>query len=325
MIKKSLVLGVVAGLSLGGCASVEVNPADMNNRVQLPLSATNPSPDGAVTSKVVIFEVDTSNATVAEESQAGGSIQFALDGYINQAGAELVDRNLAAQLKDEVIRAEMGGAGAYQGAPVADYAVRTTVTGASFGAEFEEASRWTDDDGETHVTPPSCNYASRVGLSVDVYTVPELKRVKSFRGTGSASASEDARSSNCNKGSPSLVRGAAEDAVYEIQEDLKAFFAPTGYVLHGFKTSDGKFILKTSLTKATGAMEGKGVSIVNVTEVGDRYPVGEGKIAKPLVQSGAFVVVDEEVISRVSIGDEVRVDHSCSIMGCKLDQTLGMN
>src|SRR6056297_2557836 len=121
MIKKSLVLGVVAGLSLGGCASVEVNPADLNNRMDLPLSVTNPTPDGAVTSKVVIFEVDTAKASVAEESQAGGSIQFALDGYINEAGAELVDRNLAAQLKDEVIRAEMGGAGAYQGAPVADY------------------------------------------------------------------------------------------------------------------------------------------------------------------------------------------------------------
>lgn len=325
MIKKSLVLGVVAGLSLGGCATVEVNPLDLNNRVKLPLSVTNPSPDGAVTSKAVIFEVDTSNASVAEESEAGSSIQFALDGYINDAGAELVDRNLAAQLKDEVIRAEMGGAGAYQGAPVADYAVRTTVTSASFGAEFEEASRWTDDDGKVHVTAPSCNYASRVGVSVDVYTVPELERVKSLRGSGSSSASEDARNANCSKGSPSLVRKAAEDAVYEIQEELKAFFAPTGYVLHGFETSEGKYILKTSLTRSIGAKEGKSVRIVNVTEDGDRYPVGEGKIAKPLVQSGAFVVVDEEVISRVRIGDEVRVDHSCSIMGCQLDQTLGMN
>ncbi|AHI30128.1 hypothetical protein [Marinobacter similis] len=324
MIKKSLWLGVVASLSLGGCATVEVNPRDLDNRVQLPLSVTNPSPGGAVTSKVVIFEVDTSNAKVAKESEAGSSIQFALDGYINEAGAELVDRNLAAKLKDEVIRAEMGGAGAYQGAPVADYAVRTTVTGASFGAEFKEASRWTDDDGKTHVTPASCNYASRVGLSVDVYTVPELKRVKSLRGTGSTSASEDARNSNCSKGGPSLVRRAAEDAVYEIQEELKAFLAPTGYVLHGFETAEGKYILKTTLTKAIGAKEGKGVRIINVTEEGDRYPIGEGKIATPLVQSGAFVVVDEETISRVRIGDEVRVDHSCSIMGCKLDQTLGM-
>jgi hypothetical protein len=239
---------------------------------------------------------------------------------MNQPNVEIT----LAQLKDEVIRAEMGGAGAYQGAPVANYAVRTTVTGASFGAEFKEASRWTDDDGKTHVTPASCNYASRVGVSVDVYTVPELKRVKSLRGTGTQSASEDARNSNCNKGGPGLVRGAAEDAIYEIQEDLKAFFAPTGYVLHGFETSEGKYILKTSLTKGIGAEAGKGVRIVNVTEEGDRYPVGEGKIAKPLVNSGAFVVVDEEVISRVRIGDEVRVDHSCSIMGCKLDKTLGM-
>ncbi|MCA0912744.1 MULTISPECIES: hypothetical protein [Marinobacter] len=325
MIKKTLALGIVAGLGLGGCASVEINPADLNNKMQLPVSAANPAPSGAVTSKVVIFEPDTTRATVAEQSEAGGPIQFALDGYINDAGADLVDRNLAAQLKDEVIRAEMGGAGAYQGAPVADYAVRTTVTGASFGAEFQEASRWTDDDGETHVTPAKCKYSSRVAVSVDVYTVPELTRVKSLRSEGTSSASEDARSSNCNKGGPGLVRSAAEDAVYEIQEDLKAFFSPIGYVLHGFETSDGKFVLKTSLTKELGAQEGKGVRIVNVTEEGDRYPVGEGTIAKPLVNSGAFVIVDEEVVSRVRIGDEVRVDHSCSFMGCKLDQTLGMN
>ncbi|MGC8121090.1 hypothetical protein [Marinobacter sp. VGCF2001] len=325
MVNKTLALGVIASLGLGGCATVEIDPTDLRNQMQLPVSASNPSPSGAVTSKVVIFEPDTSKATVAEQSQAGGPIQFALDGYINDAGADLVDRNLAVQLKDEVIRAEMGGAGAYQGAPVADYAVRTTVTGASFGAEFEEASRWTDDDGDVHVTPASCNYSSRVAVSVDVYTVPELKRVKSFRGEGSSSASEDARSASCNKGGPGLVRSASEDAIYEIQEDLKAFFSPIGYVLHGFETSDGTFVLKTSLTKELGAKAGKGVRIVNVTEEGDRYPIGEGTIAKPLVNSGAFVVVDEDVVSRVRIGDEVRVDHSCSFMGCKLDQSLGMN
>lgn len=326
MIKKAMALGtMVASLAMTGCGTIVIDPTDLNNEMDLPVSASNPSPSGAVTSKVVIFDVDTSKASVAEKSQAGGPVQFTLDGYINDAGAELVDRNLASQLKDEVIRAEMGGAGAYKGAPVADYAVRTTVTQASFGAEFKEASRWTDDDGDVHVDPASCNYSSNVALTIDVYTVPELNRVKSFRGEGSGSASEDARSANCSGGGAGLVRSAAEDAVYDVQEEIKDFFAPTGFVLNGFETSDGDYVLKTSLTKMLGAREGKGVRLVNVTEDGDRYPVGEGTIAKPLVASGAFVVVDEEVIFKVRIGDEVRIDHSCSFMGCNIDQSLGMN
>ena len=325
VIKKFLTLGsIFAGLLVGGCSTVNIDPSSFENELQLPVSASNPSPKGSVSSKVVIFDVNAEHSPTAAQAQAGSPIQFALDGYINDAGAKLVDRDLAVQLKDEVIRAEMGGAGAYGGAPIADYAVRTNITQASFGASFEEASTWRDDDGEVHRTPPSCNYSSRVAITVDVYTVPELTRVRSFRGEGSASGSEDARSSTCNANGTNLVRSAAEDAVYEIQEDLKAFFSPVGYVLTGYKTREGDYILKTTLTKEFGAVPGKGVKVITVTAEGDRYEVAAGKVGNPVVRSGAFVVIDEEAASKVRIGDEVRIDHSCSFMGCQADQMLGM-
>jgi hypothetical protein len=313
-------------LLASGCSSIEkINPADLNNEMELPVSASNPSPKGAVVRKVVIFDVDTSAAATADRAQAGEPIRFAIDGYLNAAGAELVDRTLAAELKEEVLRAEMGGAGAYKGAPIADYAVKTTVTRASFGSSFTEAKSWVDDDGDRHVTPPKCNYSGKVEVSVDVYAVPELNRVKSFRGKGTESASEETRNTRCDASGSNLVQAAAQDSVYEIQEELKEFFSPTGYVLSGYETAEGTYVLKTSLTKNLGAKPGSGVRLVNVTGEGDRYPVGEGTIGEPVVRSGAFVVVDDEVISKVRIGDEVRIDHSCSFLGCAMGNTLGMN
>ncbi|SOB77109.1 hypothetical protein SAMN04488490_2873 [Marinobacter sp. LV10R510-11A] len=327
MMRSTLTLSVViAGVLAAGCSSTPiVKQEHLTDIMDLPVSASNPSPRGADVSKVVIFDVDTSNSGTADKAQAGEPIRFAIDGYLNDAGAELVDRTLAAELKDEVLRAEMGGAGAYKGAPVADYAIKTTVTQASFGTSFTEASSWTDDDGKRRTTPPKCSYSGKVSISVNVYTVPELTRVKSFRGQGSESSSEETRNSNCPANGGNLVRAAAKDSVYEVQEELKAFFSPTGYVLEGYKTSEGKFVLKTSLTSDLGAKAGGNVRLINVTADGDRYPVGEGRIGDPVVRSGAFVVVDDEVISKVRVGDEVRVDHSCSFMGCNMDSTLGMN
>lgn len=327
MVRNTLTLSVViAGVLAAGCSSVpKVTQEHLTDAMDLPVSASNPAPRGADVSKVVIFDVDTSKSTTADRAQAGEPIRFTIDGYLNDAGAELVDRTLALELKDEVLRAEMDGAGSYRGAPVANYAIKTTVTQASFGSSFTEASSWIDKKGKRHTSPPKCNYSSKVDVSIDVYTVPELNRVKSFRGQGSESSSEETRNSNCPANGGNLVRAAAQDSVYEVQEELKAFFSPTGYVLEGYKTSEGKFVLKTSLTSDLGAKAGGNVRLVNVTADGDRYPVGEGRIGDPVVRSGAFVVVDDEVISKVRVGDEVRIDHSCSFMGCNMDKTLGMN
>src|SRR5690606_14236394 len=148
--------------------------------------------------KVVIFEVDTSKSATAKQAEAGAPVQFELDRYIDEAGAELVDRNLAATLKDEVIRAEMGGAGVYTGAPVADYAIRTTITKATFGSQCKEQSSWDDKKGRYHVTRARCNYSGSVSITVDVCSMPAWKRFKSILSSGSSSASKDERNSNCN-------------------------------------------------------------------------------------------------------------------------------
>lgn len=61
----------------------------------------------------------------------------------------------------------------------------------------------------------------------------------------------------------------------------------------------------------------------------DHYPSDEdeGKIAEPVVASGTCVIVDDALIPKERIGDGVRVDHSCSFLGCQvtrsLDQSLG--
>jgi len=312
----------VALLAAGCTSTPKTTPDTLGADYELEKSAANPSPKGAQANKVVLFDVEDGGLAAVKEAKLDNTIKSQLDRSIRNGGGQVVDRDLASGLKEEIKRSIMAGEGSYQGAPVADYAIITKVSNATYGSSFDEA--WVDDDGDRH--PAECDYSASVSATVNVYTLPELKRVKSLDGEDSASTSEETRSSDCggiNYGG--LLRSAAEGSMVDIKGQLKSFFAPVGYVTGAkvYLSDEGQVVLKTSLTSDLGAKPGGGVDIARVQTNGDRYKVAEGEIGKPVLQSGANVVVEKASADKIKIGDEVSLDYSCSFMGCKFDEAIG--
>lgn len=326
MEKAILYAGLATIVLISGCSTLGPKPVDPGH-IGMPFSIdnspSNPSPSGSIAKKVVIFDVDDGDFPAAKQAGLGLPIRDALDTKISNAGGRLVDRKLATELKEEIERAEMAGnKGTYRGAPVSDYAVRAHIAEVIFDSEFIEASTW-KDDGKQHRRPPHCRYTSRVKVTVDIYSVPELDRT-SLHGEGSESTSEETRSSECNRNSTSLLRKASEEAVTDVQEELQGFFAPAGSVTKAFsyKGDDSLVALKTTLTRGLGAKPGSKVKIYTVTIEGDRYEVASGEIGEPVVNSGAVVLINKADAHKVKIGDEVKIDYACPIWGCGFNKSL---
>ena len=322
--KKALQLVGISSIAvLSGCSFMQphnVSKPNLGPQYELKTSESNPSPGGAQRSKVVVYEVDNGGLRRAKKANMTTPVLSQLSSTINGAGAELVDRDLAQDLEEEIDAAQAKGSGSYGGAPVADYAVRSRLTDASFGSNFDEA--YTDEDGNTY--PATCTYTASAEVAVDVFTVPELNLVKSLIGSDTESTTEDTRSSSCRGTGDGMLRSAGKNAIIDIKGPLSNFFAPIGYVVNAmsFKPDEDKVALKTSLTSSLGAKPGGAVTITTVEPNGDRYDVAEGEIGEPVVQSGAVVVVDKEKADIIKIGDEVSPDYSCSWAGCKMDDTL---
>lgn len=311
--------GILAGLFLTGCAGPHRVPPNPGPEFAVEVSETNPNPTGASEKKVVIFEVSDGNIQAARQARLGAPIISTLNAKIVDAGGDLVNRSLAKKLKEEIQRAEMGGNGAYAGAPIADYAVSSKITQASFGSEFRESYRWKDKNGKVHVEPPQCNYRAEVSITVDIYKVPELTRVKTLRGQGNESASEETRTSYCSASGGNLLHAAAVETVIDMQDQLQGFFAPVGYITQVYGFEDKLLALKTTLTERLGAKPGANVLIYDVMPNGDRFQVAEGEIAEPVYGSGAFVVIEKKLANAVKVGNEVKLDFGCSFMGCQFD------
>lgn len=314
-------VGMLASLFLVGCAGHHRVPPNPGPEFAVEVSANDVDPNGANQKKVVIFEVSDGGNDTAKKAGLSSPIVSTLNAKITDAGGYLVDRSLAQKLKEEIKRAEMGGSGAYAGAPIADYAVRSRITQAAFGSEFEEAYRWKDRNGEVHVEPPVCNYRAEVSITVDVYTVPELIRIKTLRGDGAESASEETRTSYCSASGDNLLRAAAAETVIDMQGELQGFFAPVGYVTKAHEFGEEYVAFKTTLTTQLGARPGASVQIYDVLPNGDRFQVAEGEIAEPVYGSGAFVVVERKHAKSIKIGNEVKLDFGCSFLGCKFDNS----
>ncbi|MEQ6886422.1 hypothetical protein [Salicola sp. Rm-C-2C1-2] len=188
-------------------------------------------PTEAPVRNVVIFDVDEGGFATARRADLGRWLRRALDETLTDAGRTLADRNLAQVLKEETERAEMGNAGTYEGAPIAGFAVRTKITQADFSQEFNPA--YTNFAGFD--VSAECEYASCVKVTVDVYTVPELERVKDFRNQASGSKSEEVDTeSDCREMDPRMLRRTSRDAMAGLRESLQNYFASPGHVLAAY-------------------------------------------------------------------------------------------
>jgi len=318
-----LSVGISSVVLLSGCATKIAHPSTY---AKAPLQAADIMPtkdeiNGAKL-KVVIFNPDDTGIKLAKDAKVGHSIATTLEKYASKAGVEIVDRDLANKLREEIQLAEMQGKPDYQGPNIADYAITGTVSAVNVGAKFTEASSWVDKEGKTHKSPASCKYSANVAANLRIYKLPALNFSKAITIEDSVSSSTETRNSSCafTQGSAEgLVRQAAVSAVKDARTDFQNHFAAKAFVLERRHNEDGS-IFKLSNGEGMGFMPQSDVQFYHLEAsenplTGDisteEYLVASGTISNQVGTNFAWVVVDdEEEAQKIKLGDYVKVQFS---------------
>jgi hypothetical protein len=324
MKKKVLLATAISTLVLTGCAELPSEHFSQYRSVSMEKADILPTTESLSRNKtkVVIFTPDEGGIELAKKAKAGHSIATTLEKYLAESGVEIVDRKIAKQLKKELQLAESKGKSEYQGPAVANYAVTGSISTAGVGASFTARSSWTDDDGETHVSPAYCRYSAQVSANLKVYELPGLKYSETISIDDSVSSKTETRNSNCPMSSnqqKSLVRQASEEALKDSRIKFQNYFAPKAYVLeHRAFEEQSLFKLSAGTNlgfKAGDELKFYSISVSKNPLTGDvsneEYPVTEGEVAEDLVfDKHAWVAVDSEQARNIKLGDFVKIEYS---------------
>lgn len=270
--------------------------------------------------KVVVFAFDNNGNQVAEGAELGLSMAGKIEAVLTENNTvEIVDRNIATKLQEEIKLAEMNQTGAYEGPAVADFAVSGSISNASFTHKFFEATRTVDKKGKVYVTQPSFRYTANVEGTIKVYELPSMKVVKVFKVSDNKARSEETRSSqNYAEKDDDLVRGAGLDAIGSIKNEIKNQMAPQAYVLDK-RIKDSTAIFRVNLGSEKGAQPGDKCEIFTVTENVNQLTgttetetrkLCEGVVSNQITPSNSWIVASADESKDVKLGDQVKVVYS---------------
>jgi len=302
---------------MGGCAT---NIKDLNAYKDTPLSDTEMMPSKeqmfAGRTKVLVFEAD--DRAVRSVLRGAGlvktqKIQEVLEG----ASVEIVDRNLAQKLQEEIALAEAKGDGSvtYEGPEVAGVAVSSVVSNVGYGSVYVPASRIKLFGKDVNI-PETCTYTGTANGALKVYAVPSLRLMGNFNLKGSSSTVDFAQCRDDNQRAMSLQRKAVEDLVHARRADIKNMFAPKGYVVEK-RVSGDKVIFKVMVGKALGAVSQDKLTFYTLRKTENRLtkqvsieevPLLEGVISDRIADDHSWVVVKEAAkANQIRMGDFVKV------------------
>lgn len=265
--------------------------------------------------KIVVFDADEGNLRNAVDAQLGKTFAVAVEAELVEAGAEIVDRELAIKLKDELRLAESHGAGNYKGPQVAQYTVRGKLNSAEYGAKYYEVNRWKDSEGKYHVDPAYYEHKGVVAGIASIYELPSLRLLATVKVDGSASITDPKMSANQQTGA-SLLRSATVNAIRRSGYELKNLFSPQGYVVE--RRSDGdKSIFKILMGASQGVRSEDKVIIYSLRkkmnaltgeEKTDEFPVAHAIVSDQINNTESWVVPENNDASLlVRLGDFVKV------------------
>lgn len=237
-----------AMILLSGCATAI---KDLPSYRPAPLLETDimPSP-GMLESRraqVVVFEVDDS-AVRRRTALVGNVMTRAIEARLSEGGVEIIDRNMAMTLRDELNLAEAKGQGSYAGPSVANFAVKASITNADFTSEYVQIQLVRTKKG-TYWEPAHCNYRAQVSGTLRVYEIPSLRLLANVNLAGPAFLSSEERCNDTR--ADALIRQAAEEAVKRYRTEFQNLFAPKGYVIEKRVKGD-KAIFKIMLGSNQG-------------------------------------------------------------------------
>jgi len=269
--------------------------------------------------KVVVFDADDS--TVAKIG-AGAVMTSAIKQRISESSVEVVDRNLALQLGNELNLAEARGAGSYSGPAVANVAIKSSVDNVGYRPSFVQAQRVCDKKGRCSSYPAYCDHAASMSGVVRLYEIPSLRLISSITVTGSASQRSEGYCQRSGELANTLIRQATANSIHAAQADLKNHFAPKGYVVEKL-VHENKIIFKVMIGAEHGAKSQDKLTIYTIrktenpltNKVGfEEIPLLEGTISDQIAKDHAWIVPeDPEKARKVRLGDYVKVVYKNSL------------
>jgi anti-anti-sigma regulatory factor len=305
--------------------------------------------------KVILLRSEQSSANGQAYQELTDALTREVEAILAGNGVEIVDRSLAGKLDQEIKMCELQGSGkcgSQMEPSVARYAVKATITNASYAPTLIPAQRMTGGDttfaiaaasypgfveryavdgkNDQIVVRPHFNHVAQVSTAVRVYEVPSLRELKAVTSSGA----DNQRTADQAPLESQLLLASLKTAVEsnEAKVALLNVFAPRGFVI-GRRTNGKKTIFKVSMGTSQGLIPGSTVVIASEQDTvnpitkkasTDLIDVVKGKVSELVLASEAWVIPDDpEKAGKVSLGDQVFVKHEGDIWGSL--RALGRN
>ncbi len=230
---------VSAGLlMLGGCAAkVDLNDYQVTDQDKQMASHTLPA---YVVSgrKPRVAVLPGKNATSFKQCSLNENLTEQMTTMVASLGTyKVIERSQLGGLMNEVKFAASLGGGVDPRklqalAKQIDYAVLISASGAQAKANFTEARSWTDDQGNSHYSPPSCTEKGKATVSVRIVEFPsgEIKKVIQEDGV-ETNSSETRWQSGCRvQNVCGLLSSAIGSALDEMKEEVASAAPVYGYI-----------------------------------------------------------------------------------------------
>lgn len=314
----ALAASLLAGCGLNGGAPQVSSAAVVN----IPMAPMAPTADELKQEqKVVLLPFEMSeqlHAIVAANGYAS------LEQALLKAGNTVIERDIAAKMRSELLVAEKTGKYRTSGLQAADIAVMVKVVNADLSSSFSERRSWTDKDGDRHTSPAECDFKGKTKMHVRAYRLPDMSPIGTYDFEGSATSSTETNNSNCPISTASaegLIAGATNTAIVENQFKLLNELVPPYYVIERRQVpgDQNKALFRTTLSSIKGAKEGMKVNFyrremrtnpLTKEQTVEEVLLTSGEVTNTIDGNGSYVLVKKaDEINKLMLGDVVKIEH----------------
>lgn len=296
-------------------------------------------------SKVVVFPFEIPDNEVAKNaniSKVGTSVTEAI--LTENKLVELVDRNSAKKLQEEIKLSEMHKSGNYKGPKIANYAILGKFSGASFSSKYQAATPSYNPQDGYYVKPAKFKYSSDISGDIKIYELPSMAIIENFTFNGRSIRYENSKNEGVSimgvidikgkrdqglKRDDNLVIQATKKAIKSISDKLKNSFARKGYILEK-RILKSKAIFKINLGSDHGIKKGDKFEIIGKfeeknpitgeTEIENRI-LAKGKISTEINSNSAWIIIKKKYQNKIRLGDMVKFKYKRSFVN-KLNDSV---
>ncbi len=333
---KKLLIALVCVLAFSSCAPT-IKDLSLYQKQYLTKSKYLPSKDElkGKTPTMVVFPLEVSNNT-ARRSSLDKSVASNIENILTKNKlVKLVDRRAAKILEKEIKLSELNNTGSYKGPQISDYAISGSISDAGFNKKYIAASSYLNPDSGQYVnTPAKFRYSANVSGNIKVYKLPSMNVDQNIEFRGSATRSENVQTqggvrigavavggtqSAGKSKDDNLVRKAAQNAIANIEVEIKNALSARGYVLEKRVNEDGDLIFKVTVGSRNGIEHGDDVEIVGKFDVSNPitndYEVEKRSVAKGVISNiiqprfAWIIVKDKKTAAKIRLGDVVKLKY----------------